>query len=238
MKKIPNIFLWFLFVAFLVWVTNYVEALRYIFLLRVPIFVGLLLVFLPFIAIYTSAKAFLKNLFVLRSNRQLILVIIATTLAGLATILVSNVILNNAHLRFAVAKVDAIPEFLEYIILSFLVSPIIIFSIILSRYEIQQRVRRNIWIGTLSGIGIVIILLLIFNSAQNFLEFNDFLNQSIVKIFLILPHSFRKGYIIHYIDHDEPAPGIIPLAAFLLLQLFIYSLGYILGKPASKIPAI
>jgi hypothetical protein len=234
MNKILYIFLWFLFVAFLLWVTNYVETLRYIFLLRVPIFVGLLLVFLPFIAIYTSAKAFLKNLFVLRSNRQLILVIIATTLAGLATILVSNVILNNAHLRFAVAKVDAIPEFLQHIILSFLVSPIIIFSIILSRYEIQQRVKRNIWIGILSGIGLAIILLLTFNSTQNFLESNDFLNQSIVKIFLILPHSFRKGYIIHYSDHDEAAPGIIPLAAFLLLQLFIYILGYVLGKPQAK----
>ena len=101
MNKTPYIFLWFLLIAFLLWITNYTEPLRYVFLLRVPILVGSLLAFLPFIAIYTPLKAFLKNLFVLCCNRQLILVIVGTTLAGLATLLVGNVIFNNAHLRFA-----------------------------------------------------------------------------------------------------------------------------------------
>ena len=51
---------------------------------------------------------------------------------------------------------------------------------------------------------------------------------------MILPDSFQKGYIIRYSDHDELADGIIPLAAFFLLQLLLYTLGYILGKPQAQ----
>ncbi len=234
-QRILAITLWLLTIALGLWVTNYHEILRYIFFLRVPIFAGILLVILPVVAIYTPLKTFLKNLFVLRSNRQLILVIVGTSLAGLSIVIVGNFILQNAHSRFHVSQLDwisklnSISELLRYVIVCLLASPIIIALIWQSKEEIKERQQKPIWHGIIFGGGLTLSLLLTLNLFEHLLESNDFIQQSIMGIFGILP-KLPKGYFIK----DEPDPGIITLIAFFGLQLIIYVLGYILGKPKAK----
>lgn len=236
-----GIFLWLLLAVIGIWLTNYYEALRYIFFLRVPIIVGLLLLLFPYIAIQGLPSA-LKNLFVLRTDAkkqligQLILVIVGSTLAGMATILVYNVILTNAHLRFAVEQKQALSEWLLYTIGMILSLPISLTTVILTKKENQpiNHIRnRNVSIlpGTMLGIIIAALLLIISNFVQNILESHPLPKQILLNLIYLLPKPVRRGYID---DSNNLSPGLIAVAAFLLVMLGVYLACYIIFKPKTQ----
>lgn len=228
-KRIFGSSLWLLLLIFGLWVANYYETLRYIFFLRVPILVSLLLVTLPVISIYL-VPAFLKNLFVLRNNGQLTLVIIGATLAGVSTVIVYNVILMNAYLRFGVTQAQPIPQTLQYIIAILLGYPISITAITFSQKEIESQ-EPTIWKGVLWGVIISLFFIIGVESVQDFLGKNESIKQIIQQIFLILPRNLQQGYIL---PSGQLAPGIIEAIAFSLVLLTVYALGYQLGKPQPK----
>lgn len=69
------------------------DTVRTIFLLRVPIISGLILICFPLIAQLTPASQFLQNLFVLDTGMQLIMVIIAATSAAITIVSLTKSIL-------------------------------------------------------------------------------------------------------------------------------------------------
>ncbi|AFZ26702.1 putative RND superfamily exporter [Cylindrospermum stagnale PCC 7417] len=228
-KQIQSIVACFLLAGFGLWLTNNSEMLRYFFFLRVPILVCLLLVFFPLISVYLF-PSLLKNLFVLRSNGQLILVIIGATLAGISTVLVYNIILTNAYLRFALNPGKPIPESMQDIIAILLAYPIVITSIYLSRKEIRSQ-KTPIWKGIISGVGLAMILIVILDFVKYILKNNDFLKQIILNCLSLLPKELQKGYILR---SGELAPGIIEAIAFLLVLLVLYFYGYVKLQPQAK----
>ncbi len=72
---------------------------QYLFLLRIPLLMGLLLLGLPIIAKFWL-PAILKNLFVLRGMWQIAFTILGATVAGMSVTFVADIILDNARFRF------------------------------------------------------------------------------------------------------------------------------------------
>ncbi|MDJ0733363.1 MAG: hypothetical protein QNJ47_04625 [Nostocaceae cyanobacterium] len=225
---IGGILLWLGLCVFGVWVQNHYNLLRYIFFLRVPIFVGLLLVLLPIISI-NLLPAMLKNLFVLRNKWQLMLVIFCTMLTGIITISVFNVILTNAHLRFPVDEISSIPENWVIIIAILLALPIIVTSLYFSWKEINNI--RDYLSGIVFGGGLTIILFVASHFLPDLLESNNTVKKIYLSIIYILPSEVRKGYIY---DNGEIAPRIISLIALSLLILVVYVWGYHTLEPRPK----
>ena len=108
---------------------------KYLFFLRAPIFWGLLLITLPFIAIrWRPAIAMLRNLFVLRGPWQLFFVIVTANLAGIGIVINSYMILNNSsnrfkEFRFGELPPPEIPDFWQYVLTLFWFSIILFFTI-------------------------------------------------------------------------------------------------------------
>ncbi|MBD2211267.1 patatin-like phospholipase family protein [Nostoc linckia FACHB-104] len=189
----------------------------------------------------------LKNLFVLRANNQLILVIGGAVLAGLSTIQVLDVIWYNSQIRFDVPRlpeITAIPEIIPYLCAIILSLPIVIKAIQLSKTEISnkeietedksQQVWENIfgkgwegW-GIIFGIGLGILVIVTDYFAKIFFKSNQSLKQVLLALINFLPERIQKGYI------DEPGVlsyGIAEMVGFSFLILMIYGFGYILFKP-------
>ncbi|MBD2450013.1 patatin-like phospholipase family protein [Nostoc sp. FACHB-152] len=237
-RRTKGIVLSLLFTVLGLLLTNFYDKWQYIFFLRMPIIVGLILVFFPLIAVKLLPST-LKNLFVLRTNvkgqliGQLILVIVGSTLAGMATILVYNVILTNAYLRFEVQQKQALPEWLLYINGIILSLPISITSIILTKKENQHpnSIKNHhvpILIGTFLGVSIAALLLTISNFVQYILESHPLPKQILLNLIYLLPEPVRNGYIDH---SNNLAPGQIAVTAFLLVMLGVYIACYFILKP-------
>lgn len=234
------------------WLVNHYEILPYLYFLRVPVIVGLLLVFLPLISLKVAPKI-LKNLFILRNSFQLILVIVGATLAGIATVLVGNLILTNACIRFNITpwqiildlpKSQTISNSLQDIIGWIIGLPISITAILLSKDEIlsdkiSKKLISNdkkaneifIWKDVFVGCGLSVIVLIAVYVVRSFLEKNIFIEQILLKIFAILPGKLQQGYI----DTDgKLTDGIVENGAFLLVLLIINFFTYFIGKPKAK----
>ena len=90
-------------------------VLQYLFFLRVPLLIGLLLITLPAIAVFVL-PAMLRNLFVLHDSWQLTSVIISATIAGMAVSLVANTLLHNVPDRFlGLSSLPTIPKLWQYV---------------------------------------------------------------------------------------------------------------------------
>lgn len=99
MKKV----IWFVLVLVLLatWFLSPDAVWKYLFFLRLPIFMGLFLLLLPKLA-KDWLPAMLQNLFVLRNKWQLAVIIMGAIGAGTSVITVASIILHNAPARFAV----------------------------------------------------------------------------------------------------------------------------------------
>ncbi|MEH2286159.1 hypothetical protein [Nostoc sp.] len=224
-----GIVLWVGLAFLILMLQNFYSILQYIFFLRVPIIVGLLLLLLPTISVNTGLSAMLKNLFVLRANNQLVLVIGGAVLAGLATIQVFDIILYNSHFRFDVPQQQGIPEFLQYLIAIILSLPIAIKAIQLSKKEIEEADRSWEGWGIIFGI-IVGALLLITNYFNNkSFESNQVLKQVLSKIISFLPERIQRGYID---VNNNLSYGIATITVFSIFLLIVYGLGYFILKPS------
>ncbi len=222
---------------------NFYSVLQYIFFLRVPIIVGLLLLLLPIISVNTGLSGMLKSLFVLRANNQLVLVIGGAVLAGLATVQVFDIILYNSHLRFDVPQQQGIPEFLQYLIAIILSLPIAIIQYLiaiilslpiaikvtqLSKKEIEEA--NNGWEGWGIIFGVIAGALVLITTyfAKNFFESNQVLKNVLLKLISILPERIQRGYTD---GSSNLSYGIAELAVFSIFLLIVYALGYFIFKP-------
>ncbi len=207
---------------------NFYNVLQYIFFLRVPIIVGLLLLLLPTISVNTGLSAMLKNLFILRANNQLVLVIGGAVLAGLATIEVFDIILYNSHLRFDVPQHQGIPEFLQYLIAIVLSLPIVIKVIQLSKKEIKEGNHGWEGWGIIFGVVAGAFLIITTHFAKIFFKSNQLLEQVLLKIISFLPGRIQRGYID---GSSNLSYGIAEIAVFSIFLLILYGLGYLIFKP-------
>jgi hypothetical protein len=223
-----GIVLWLGLVFLGLMLQNFYSVLQYIFFLRVPIIVGLVLLFLPIVSVNTGFSAMLKNLFVLRANNQLVLVIGGAVLTGLATIQVFDIILYNSHLRFDVPQQQGIPELLQYLIAIILSLPISIKATQLSKKEIEEANHGSEGWGIIFGI-IAGALLLITNYFNNkIFESNQFLEQVLLKTIYFLPERIQRGYVD---VNGNLSYGIADMAVFSIFLLIVYGLGYLIFKP-------
>ncbi|MBD2503544.1 patatin-like phospholipase family protein [Anabaena azotica] len=225
---ILGVIIWFGLAFLGIFLQNYYDFWQYIFFLRIPIIVGLLLMILPFIAVNTSLSAMLKNLFVLRNKTQLILVITGAVLAGLATIRIADVIFYNSHLRFGVTEKQAIPEFWQILFAIILSLPISIEAIKQSKQEIEETsLSPEIW-GIIVGIVLSGLLLIISSLSKKIFENNQSLEQILLTLINFLPERIQQGYVDgnHHLSY-----GISQLVVFSISVLIIYILGYVLFKP-------
>ncbi|HLO86691.1 MAG TPA: hypothetical protein VK203_17060 [Nostocaceae cyanobacterium] len=211
------------------WLIQNPELIQYIYFLRFPIIIAILLCFLPIISI-NVVPVLLRNLFVLRSNGQLILVMVGSVLAGMAVILVYNIILANAYLRFAVVPFSPIPELIQYLIAIILSLPIILQSISLSKTEIENTrtgkptsINQGIFIGTISSIAIILVIF-----AVRHLINHEFFEQALLLGFSILPPELQQGYIL---PSGRLAPGITEGIGFFLVLIVIYFYAYLRLRP-------
>jgi hypothetical protein len=78
---------------------DWVQILRYLVLLRVPLLVALLLIVLPYAAVFTSARSLLGGLFDL-TPRGFFFANLAAIAAGWAVLFTSRLIVSAAHDRF------------------------------------------------------------------------------------------------------------------------------------------
>lgn len=207
---------------------NVYNVLQYIFFLRVPIIVGLLLLLLPTISVNTGLSAMLKNLFILRANNQLVLVIGGAVLAGLATTEVFDIILYNSHLRFDVPQHQGIPEFLQYVIAIILSLPIAIKATQLSKKEIKEGNHGWEGWGIIFGVVAGAFLIITTHFAKIFFKSNQILEQVLLKIIYFLPGRIQRGYID---ENSDLSYGIAEIAVFSIFILILYGLGYLIFKP-------
>ncbi|QMS91945.1 patatin-like phospholipase family protein [Nostoc edaphicum CCNP1411] len=207
---------------------KFYNILQYIFFLRVPIIVGLLLLLLPTISVSTGLSAMLKNLFILRANNQLVLVIGGAVLAGLATTEVFDIILYNSHLRFDVPEHQGIPEFLQYVIAIILSLPIAIKATQLSKKEIKEGEHAWEGWGIIFGVVAGAFLIITTHLAKIFFKSNQILEQALLKIISFLPVKIQRGYVD---GSGNLSYGIAEIVVFSIFLLILYGLGYLIFKP-------
>lgn len=207
--------------------TNYYEILQYIFFLRIPIIVGLLLALFPTISLKLLPEM-LGNLFVLRANNQLAIVISTAVLAGVITTKVFNIILSHASLRFGVSNWGVIPELLEYVIGIALSLPISIAAVKQSQEEIEKGQEGTEKKGVIFGVVAAVLLLIGIKLANNLFESSGFLEFALVKILSIFPEKMQAGYLG---ENGELSEGIATMSGFSFTTTILYLAGYYVFKP-------
>ncbi len=228
-----SILLWIgtVLVTLAIWLNSPDGFWRYIFFLRVPILIGLLLIFLPLIATRVL-RAMLRNLFVLRGRWQLAFVIISALIAGTAVVLVANIILNNAPARFGVVQWLTIPEFWQYVLAIALGMPVCITAIILSKEQSDQIGDRDRWMGVLTGGVFSLGLLFAFSFTRKWLASNTELKQLVLKAISFFTKQETGGYINP--KTGELASGHLTAFAFFLVAVVVYGLIALRFKPKPK----
>ncbi|MGK7874253.1 MAG: patatin-like phospholipase family protein [Xenococcaceae cyanobacterium] len=226
-KTRQAIFLWIgiVLAVLVVWRQSSEAVWQYLFLLRLPILMALLLVTLPLIAKFWL-PAMLKNLFVLRDKWQLTFVIISALIAGMAVILVADIMLLNLPARFGVPEWLKIPQFWQYGLAIALGLPTCLTATDLSREELKGR---EIWTGVIVGGLSSIVVLLAVNLTREWLASNASLKQLLVDIIYFIAKHDTSGYINP--QSGELTVGHLSAIAFLLVGLLVYSLVFIFFKP-------
>lgn len=228
-----GILLWLgtILVTLVIWLNSVDSFWKYIFFLRVPILMGLLLIALPLIAT-RLLRAMLRNLFVLRGQKQLAFVIISTVMAGTSVVLVANIILYNAPARFAIPAWFTIPDFWQYVLGIILSLPVCITAFILSKEQLDKIDDKSRWIGVLSG-GIASLgLLIAISLTQRWLASNHELKQQLLKAISFLTKQDTAGYI--NLKTNELASGHLVAFASFLIGIVVYGFLGLYFKPKQK----
>jgi hypothetical protein len=228
-----SILLWLgaILVTLVIWLNSVDSFWKYIFFLRVPILMGLLLIALPLIAT-RLLRAMLRNLFVLRGQKQLAFVIISTVMTGTSVVLVANIILYNAPARFAIPAWFTIPDFWQYLLGIILSLPVCITAFVLSKEQIDKIDDKSRWIGVLSGEVASLGLLFAISFTQRWLASNHELKQQLLKAISFLTKQDTAGYIS--LKTDELASGHLVAFASFLIGIVVYGLLGLYFKPKRK----
>jgi hypothetical protein len=135
--------------SILTWLMLPSHICQYIFLLRVPIFFGLLLFGFPIVA-NTVATALFQNLFVMRGRWQLATVMVSSTMAGLIVSCMFTLIIMHAPARFNIPLlITLLPIEVIRGITALFILPTWLFTIKLSTIELGQKV---VFQGVLCGL--------------------------------------------------------------------------------------
>jgi hypothetical protein len=204
---------------------------KYLFFLRVPILMGLLLIFLPVLAQYWL-PAMLKNLFVLRGGWQITFVIVSAVAAGMSVVLATSLILNNAAIRFAVPVAIDIPKSWQYVMAIALSAYICITTIRLSKENSETQLQGNavLW-STVAGGGLSIGLLFLVDLTRKWLSSNAYLKEIFGSIASLAKHG-TEGYINP--QNGELTSGHLAALAFLVIGTVIYLAVGLFFHPESK----
>jgi hypothetical protein len=213
--------LWFILLVAItaLWFRSSDALWQYLFLLRVPILIGLLLLLLPTIA-QNLLSAMLKNLFVLRSKWQLAFVIVSAVAAGMSVIIVTCAILNNAPERFGVPSIIKISEFWQYLLAIALALPTCITIVNLSREQPKKIKLSDRLIGILIGGGLSLGLLFATGLLHRWLTTDTEIQQLFLKLIPILGSRGTYGYVKPHTG--ELAAGHLEAIAFLLVGSIAY----------------
>lgn len=220
-KPLLGILLWLgLVIGVGVGLYQFADLLRYIFLLRVPILIGLLMVALPFIA--TSwLRSMLRNLFVLQSSWDLALVAAAATFAGMGVASSLQILLNHIPDRFNLPPLafefsNAWQYGLSLVLAGFIWVP----SVKLSWEE--NAVKKPIFalIGTLTATALLEVGQRVTEGVESS-GWIEQVEQGVAASAEQLPDSIIRGYA----DASNPSEHFSALV-FLLLVLGVYLLGY------------
>lgn len=240
-----NILIWIItvLVAIFAWIKLPDAFWQYLFLLRVPLLQGLLLVFLPLIATQLL-RSMLRNLFVLRGRWQISFTIIGAIMAGLAVVLATNIVLFNASDRFGIAKWATIPELWQYVLAIALGLPVCITVIILSNEQsvpvFQSRpikiTGKDRWIGAATGALISVGLLLLVAWVRRWLADQDALKQAIIQAISFLGKGDTAGYIVQAgtPPQTDLAGGHLTALAFFVVELVVYLFVAYVFQPKPK----
>ncbi|WP_202223514.1 hypothetical protein [Okeania sp. KiyG1] len=208
---------------------------QYVFFLRIPLLMGVLLIALPFLA--TGAlKSILKNLFVLRNAVQIALTILGATVAGMAVTFVVAIILGGAPARFGVPELPGVfysKVWYKYVLVIALALPTTRTVFKLSKEEMDNNKRRS---GLFFGVSCGLIFLFLFKLTRNFLSVDKVpgLNEGLVKAvsFLTKHSSKAAGYIDNGILNDNHFDALV----FFIVLFAIYMIAFKLFMPSSLPP--
>ncbi|MDF5709252.1 MAG: hypothetical protein PUP90_16700 [Nostoc sp. S4] len=198
------------------WLVNSDSVWKYLFFLRLPILVGLFLLFFPKLA-KDWLPALLKNLFVLRDKWQLATVIVSAIGAGTSVILVASIILENVAARFTVPATIEIPELWQYGIGILLSLYICIVAINLSQEKLSKS---EIQWGASVGALLSVVLLLIVSLLRHWLSSNTFLKKIFFDILYLFIKNDSNGYI--NLQTGELTAGHLTAIAYLIIAGAIY----------------
>ncbi|NES66822.1 MAG: patatin-like phospholipase family protein [Okeania sp. SIO2D1] len=232
---LKKIILWLGLVALVVtgWLLLPSAFWQYVFFLRIPLLMGVLLIALPFLA-KGALKSMLKNLFVLRSAVQIALTILGATVAGIAVTFVVAIILGGAPARFGVPELPGVSssKVWYYALAIALALPTTLTVFDLSREEMEKGKR---WSGLFFGVSSGIIFLFLFKLTRNFLSVDKVpgLNESLVKVVsFFTKHSSAKGYINNSLLIDNHFDALV----FFIVLLGIYLITFKVFMPNSLPP--
>ena len=227
-----NILMWIalVIVALGIWLLIPATFWQYLFFLRVPILMGLLLLFLPVIAKFLL-PAMLKNLFVLRGIWQIAFTILGATIAGMAVTFALFIILDNAPARFGLPSLPTISSLWYYVLAIALALPTTIAIIDLSQEELEKRKWKGVgarWWGLLVGILFSTLFLFAFKGIRHFLTTKEFSGRLLVQVMSFLAKHSTAGYIDRT---GNLANAHINAFAFFLTLLIGYSLIFKIYQP-------
>ena len=229
-----NILMWIalVIVGLGIWLLIPATFWQYLFFLRVPILMGLLLFFLPVIAKFLL-PAMLKNLFVLRGIWQIAFTILGATIAGIAVTFTLFTILDNAPARFGLPSLPTISSLWYYGLAIALALPTTFTIIDLSQEELEKRKWKGVgarWWGLLVGILFSTLFLFAFKGIRHFLATQEFSGQLLVQVMSFLAKHATAGYID---QTGNLANAHINAFAFFLTLLIGYSLIFKIYQPRS-----
>ncbi|NEN87594.1 MAG: patatin-like phospholipase family protein [Okeania sp. SIO3H1] len=204
---------------------------QYVFFLRIPLLMGLLLIFLPVLAT-TALKSMLKNLFVLRNARQIALTILGATVAGMAVTFVFAIILDGAPARFGVPELPGVFDykFWYYLLAIGLALPTSLTVFQLSQEEMDNNNRKfGFFLGLLFGV----IFLFLFKLIRNFLSVDKVpgLNEGLVKAVSFLTQNSSKG--LGYVNNGILKDTHFDALVFFIALFAIYIIAFKRFMPSS-----
>ncbi|MBO3457483.1 hypothetical protein G7B40_004205 [Aetokthonos hydrillicola Thurmond2011] len=222
----PQIVVWTVLVLAIVigWLLVPATFWQYIFFLRVPILMGLLLLGLPAVAKF-FLPAMLKNLFVLRGAGQLTFTILGASAASMVVILTAHIIVYNAPARFGVPQLPVMPQLFEYLLAIALASPVAITATDLSQEEIKDKR----WIGFFAGILSSAVFFFAFDWIRDSLTRSAFLKHWLAVVISFLTKHSNQGYINP--NNGQLTDDHINAFAFFLVLLAVYLFVFIVFKP-------
>ena len=236
MRSLSQFVLWLGLVAVVVtgWLLLPSAFWQYVFFLRIPLLMGVLLFALPFLA-KGPLKSMLKNLFVLRDAGQIALTILGATVAGMAVTFVVAIILGGAPARFGVPDLPGISSsrVWYYVLAIALALPTTLTVFDLSKEEIDNKNKR--WSGLFLGVSSGVIFLFLFKLTRKLLSVDTFpgLNESLVKVVRFLTaRSSEAGYIKDGQLNDNHFDALV----FFIVLLAIYIIAFKLFMPSSLPP--